>query len=256
MNKEEAIKYLKEALSEIPRLSNLAYNNTEYPVWLETIRGVIIHVFGKESYEYQQLSKIYSLSRNFPQNSYKQNLKKRAIALESIIKAWETLGLETDTIEVPETPEVHILTSDWEGIKKEFGVSKTNFSKKINFVKDQFKREIIFRDVEQSFALASTGYSKPAVILAGGVIEELLRLYLLHKGMSPQKPLKKDFNGYIQTCVNNRLLKDSVSHLSDSVRQFRNLVHVSAEKDNKYTISKATAKGAVSSIFTIANDFR
>ena len=30
MNKEEAIKYLKEALSEIPRLSNLAYNNTEF----------------------------------------------------------------------------------------------------------------------------------------------------------------------------------------------------------------------------------
>ena len=32
-------------------------------------------------------------------------------------------------------------------------------------------------------------------------------------------------------------------------------VHLSAEKTKKYTISKSTAIGAVSSIFTIANDF-
>jgi len=93
------------------------------------------------------------------------------------------------------------------------------------------------------------------VILAGGVIEELLRLYLTQNGISPQKPLKKDFKGYIQTCEQNKLLKSGTSHLSDSARHFRNIVHLSKEVTKKHTISKATAKGAVSSIFTVANDF-
>lgn len=145
--------------------------------------------------------------------------------------------------------------TNWEAIKREFNVTKVSFGKNINFIKDPFKRNIIFRDVEEAYALASAGFYKPAVILAGGVIEELLRLYLEQKGIRPQKPLKTDFNGYIQTCIQKRLLKDSVSHLSDSVRGFRNLVHLSAEETKKHTISKATAIGAVSSIFTIANDF-
>ena len=92
----------------------------------------------------------------------------------------------------------------------------------------------------------------PAVILAGGVIEELLRLYLEHKQI---RPGKDDFDGYIRVCEQHSLLKNSVSKLSDSVRQFRNLVHLSAEKSKRYTISKSTAIGAVSSVFTIANDF-
>jgi hypothetical protein len=143
-------------------------------------------------------------------------------------------------------------TENWKAISKQFGVTKMAFGKRINFVKDPFKKEIIFRDIEDASNLASSGFSKPAVILAGGVIEELLRLYLDHKGI---KPTNNNFNIYIQTCTQNDLLKNSVSHLSDSVRQFRNLVHLSAEKNAKYTISKATAIGAVSSIFTIANDF-
>ncbi len=90
------------------------------------------------------------------------------------------------------------------------------------------------------------------MILAGGVIEELLRSYLHFKQVTP---IKDDFDGYIQTCEQQRLLKRSVSRLSDSVRQFRNLVHIDAEKTKKHSISKATAKGAVSCIFTLANDF-
>ncbi len=75
------------------------------------------------------------------------------------------------------------------------------------------------------------------------------------KGISPQKPLKRDFNGYIQTCEQKGLLKAGIRRLSDSARYFRNLVHLSAEKTKKHTMPKATAKGAVAAIFTIANDF-
>ena len=141
---------------------------------------------------------------------------------------------------------------NWKAIDKEFGVTKRMFGKRINFIIDSFKRTIIFRDVEDSFALARLGFSKPAVILAGSVIEELLRLYLEYKTITP---LAENFDGYIRTCEQSGLLKDSVSRLSHAVRQFRNLVHLSAEATKKHTISKATAIGAVSSIFTIANDF-
>lgn len=140
----------------------------------------------------------------------------------------------------------------WKLIEDDYGVTKRQFAKNINFVKNPFKRSIIFRDVEHAYILASKGYSKPSVILAGSVIEELLRIFLDSKNIVVSN---KTFDCYIQTCEHYGLLKKSISLLSDSVRHFRNLVHLSKEEEKKHTISKATAKGSVSSIFTISNDF-
>ena len=145
--------------------------------------------------------------------------------------------------------------ANWMAIKNEYGFTKRSFGRRINFVKDSFKRTAIYRDVEQAFILERSGFSKPAVILAGGVIEELLRLYLKREGISPQKPLKKDFYGYIQTCEQKGILKAGIASLSDFARHFRNLVHLSNEETKRHAISKSIAKGAVASIFTIANDF-
>jgi len=92
----------------------------------------------------------------------------------------------------------------WAEIEKDFEVSKRAFGKKINFVKNKFKRNIIFRDIAQAYFFAENNFNKPAVILAGGVIEELLRLYLKHKEISPSG---KSFNEYIISCDNNGLLK-------------------------------------------------
>ncbi|MBN1796328.1 MAG: hypothetical protein JW804_06615 [Sedimentisphaerales bacterium] len=142
---------------------------------------------------------------------------------------------------------------NWEAIQNEYGISKKDFGKKINFVSDKFKRGIIFRDTEHAFVLASQGFSKTALILAGGVIEELLRQYLEHKKV---KPGDNTFFAYIEACKGNRLLKRGVFRLSDSIRDFRNYVHLAREKKKSDTILKTTAKGAVSSIFTIANDFQ
>jgi len=153
---------------------------------------------------------------------------------------------------VPTMP-VRSSKNNWEAIESEYDISKRDFGKKINFVSDSFKKKIIFRDVEHAFVLASQGFSKPALILAGGVIEELLRLYLEHKNIRPEC---EKFFAYIKACKDNGLLKHGVSRLTDSVRDFRNLVHLSNEETSRYTISKPTAKGAVASIFTIANDFQ
>jgi len=140
----------------------------------------------------------------------------------------------------------------WARIKNEFGVSKLTFGRKIYFVKGKFKREIIFRDTLNAYMLAEKGFSKSAVILAGSIIEELLRLYLECKNIQPSK---NNFNEYIKLCESKGILKKGISKLSDSVRHFRNIVHLKNEISSKYTISKAAAKNAVSSIFIISNDF-
>jgi len=143
-------------------------------------------------------------------------------------------------------------TDTWHEIEREYDVSKRSFGKKINFVQDPFKMKEIFRDVEQAFLLACDGFSKPSVILAGGVVEELLRLYLAHKNVTLTK---NNLDSYIRACEDNGLIKAAIHKLADSVRQFRNIVHLERESSTRHTISKATAKGAVSSVFTIANDF-
>ena len=140
----------------------------------------------------------------------------------------------------------------WAEIKKDFDISKRVYGLKIHFVTDSFKRNIIFRDIAQAYFFAQNGFNKPAVILAGGVIEELLRLYLNYKNINPEN---NTFNEYIKACDTEGLLKKGISKLSDSLRDFRNVVHLENEKSSRYTISKVTAKGAITSIFTISNDF-
>jgi hypothetical protein len=136
----------------------------------------------------------------------------------------------------------------WNEIKEDYGISKRAFGKKINFVTDKFKRKIIFRDVEHACILLNNGYSKPAVILAGSVTEELLRLFLKHNKI---KPSNNRFESYIEACTKNNLIKTGIHSLSDTVRHFRNIVHLEKEKSSKDTIFISAAKVAVSSIFTI-----
>jgi len=137
-------------------------------------------------------------------------------------------------------------------IQNDYDVSKQTFAKRINFVTDKHKRKIIFRDIEDAYVLSKKGFYKSAVILAGGVIEELLRQYLASHNV---KPKNNNFGEYIKICQQKRLLKSGIFQLSDSVRHFRNLVHLSQEETQRHTISRSTANGAMSSIFTIANDF-
>lgn len=139
----------------------------------------------------------------------------------------------------------------WEQISKEFEISKQTFGKKMNFVTDKFKRTIIFRDTEHAFVLAKAGFSKPAVILAGGVIEELLRLYLENQNLKPQSD---SFWSYITTCEKEGLFKSGINRLSDSLRHFRNLVHLQLEESNRHTLDRAAAHSAVASIFVIIKD--
>ena len=269
MNKQQAIEFLKQRLSEVSHLAELPFDNQEYPLWRTNIRDVLEAMFGRDSSEFQDFShynwqaptRTLNVLTSLHASDYLVNLHRIENVLLGIIQKYELLGLdansETDKQKRKLDTQIgelskSVKTTSWRDIESLFGITKVGFGRKINFITDHFKRTLIFRDVEQAFVLASSGFSKPAVILAGGVIEELLRLYLRYKQI---KPITDNFDGYIQTCEQEGLLKDGISRLSDSARHFRNLVHLSKEQTKRHTISKSKAKGAVASIFTIANDF-
>lgn len=188
----------------------------------------------------------YSADKDFPH--YKA-MESRVNELKQIRNR---MGDKKDKIDEYELLfEFKKIPSWWPKIKEEFGISKHEFGRKINFVQGEYKRAVIFRDVEHAYALSKIGFSKPAVILSGSVIEELLRIYLLHKNM---KVKDSTFSEYVRVCEKNGFLKDAVRSLTTSVRYFRNLIHLEKESKKKDTISHATAAGAVTAIFTLVND--
>ena len=158
----------------------------------------------------------------------------------------KTMTSNSKRFESLKSPEI------WKQIKEEYDFTKKTFGNRISFVNDSNVRLVIFRDTEHAYILEKYGFNKPATVLAGGVIEELLRQYLIYKGI---KPSKDDFNGYIKTCKEKGLIRDGYSGLSDTYRYFRNFVHISKEKTKKHAISKGKAKGAVAAIFTIIDAF-
>lgn len=263
MDKKEIISLLERKSNEAWHVASLPPNNIEFIPWRRNIEDILETVFGVDSTEYKRVHDADVVSQgsaHWDKYGYKELVQKIQLEISSIIQKYQMFELGTDNEAYidksrSDSLKAPALRTNWRDIESEFGVTKRSFGKRINFVKDPFKRTVIYRDVEQAFILGRSGFSKPAMILAGGVIEELLRLYLKQKGISPQKPLKKDFNGYIQTCEQKGLLKAGISHLSDSARYFRNLVHLSKEETKRHAISKSTAKGAVASIFTIVNDF-
>ncbi len=139
----------------------------------------------------------------------------------------------------------------WKQIAEEYGIDQKVFGKKIKFV-DKNTKKIIFRDIEDAYVLSKKGFSKPSIILAGGVIEELLRIYLFKKGHEFKK---NNFSEYVNLCETNNYLRIGARRLTDSSRDFRNLVHLESEIKTKTTPSQPMASNVVSAIFTIVNDF-
>jgi len=154
-----------------------------------------------------------------------------------------------DLVRIFEKPDEALL---WRDIEKVHGMTKRKFGNQTNFIKERFQKNIIFRDIAQAHFLVLNGFPKPAVILCGSVLEELLRLYLEEKGI---KPKPDTFNGYVKACVDNDLLSKSINGLSDAVRVFRNVAHIKLEKTKKETISKSTAGATLGLVFTIAERF-
>ena len=142
-------------------------------------------------------------------------------------------------------------TSVWKFIKKDYGISKNIFGKKLNFIKDKPTRSVVFRDVAESYLLFHDGYLKPAIISSGSVIEEILRQFLLAHSIKPEQ---YTFEKYIDSCYKYGIIKKGTNQLTESLRHFRNITHISREIKDNIKVSKSIAAGAVASIFTIVNN--
>ncbi|MFC1495328.1 hypothetical protein ACFL6W_08610, partial [Thermodesulfobacteriota bacterium] len=207
---------------------------TQAPIWSSYTKDLIntsqVFISPDENIlKYKTLDDVITQLRQWASDSYPHSKKTLFVLKEK----------EKMKNPAPEKPSIKPKSKDvWSDIANDYDISKRMFGKKINFVDDRFKRQILFRDVEHAYILANLGFSKPAVILAGGVIEELLSLYLQHKNI---KPNRNTFNAYIQACETHGLLKRAIQRLTDSLRHFRNLVHLSNEKTKRETISKAAA---------------
>jgi len=106
MDKGKAIKFFKKSLSEIPHLAKSSYDNHDYPLWRDTIEGILEAVFGRDSSEYQNFSKAQSYVSHPGENhqkTYLWVLKRRETALKSIIRKYEVLGIETKPAAVEES---------------------------------------------------------------------------------------------------------------------------------------------------------
>ncbi|MDD5082921.1 MAG: TIGR02391 family protein [Dehalococcoidales bacterium] len=100
MDKKEAISYLQDRLTEIPTLVRLAYDNQEYPLWRYQIEDVLEEVFGHDSKEHKRFVESHSKHRSSSLDGsaqrrwYSDELKMCEIAILSIIKTYETLGMK------------------------------------------------------------------------------------------------------------------------------------------------------------------
>jgi len=244
--------------NEIAELVSITERDAEIALMLVyDLRGFFGGGSGRDSYGFKQAD-FYQDDSAYDEFLRFENLEQKMeeffVGRNSTTNARKRASSKGESMTTSETLWKLSSSQDiWNDVYEDFDVKKLTFAKSINFVTDDYKRKAIFRDIEQSYILAKNGFSKPAVILAGSVIEELLRLYLKTKKV---QPANNTFDEYIKACENSGFLKGAVNRLSDSVRHFRNLVHLEKETSPKHKISKATAKSAVASIFIVSNDFQ
>lgn len=141
--------------------------------------------------------------------------------------------------------------SVWKHIKSKYGLNQQVIGVKINFIKDSFRRSIILRDIKDAVFALENDMTKIAVVLSGGVIEEILRCKLESKNI---KPARENFYNYIETCLNNNIIKKNTANLLHAIRDFRNLVHLKNEESRKDRISGNEASTTINSIFTLLKD--
>ena len=142
----------------------------------------------------------------------------------------------------------------WKEIEENYDMSKRKFGRLIFFIEDIQLRKIIFRDISHAYFLSVNGFNKPAGILAGSIIEELLKQYLQFNHI--QVKANERFNDIINKCKSNNLIIEEIKNVSNALRHFRNYVHIGKEKEMDYTISKPVAKSSVANIFAIAERFK
>jgi predicted nucleotide-binding protein len=110
MDKKEAIEFLKEALTEIPRLGKLPHDNQDFILWRNRV-GTIIK-YGLDDDDCDTFDSVRPLDflddigvENIGQSlDYPKKLKDYEAALKSIIEKYKLLGFDTKPSTMTETP--------------------------------------------------------------------------------------------------------------------------------------------------------
>lgn len=152
----------------------------------------------------------------------------------------------------------------WEQVTEEFAVTKRKLAKRIPYVLNRKVRAIIYRDIEDAMRCKQHSLWKPSVILAGGVVECLMRnlvdsvgdekkVRTAYKEFFPERKHKKPetLEEYIGVCRHLGLVDGSIADLLSAVRGWRNLVHPDKERRSALKPDKNMAETALRSIFQL-----
>ncbi len=109
MDKREAIELLKQALTEIPQLKGLQYDDKKYQLWLDRVQQIISNGLSRDdSKTFISIDLPIPVIDSFTsstvrQNHYLKRLAQYGVNIEKIIQKYEMLGVEekSTVIEVP-----------------------------------------------------------------------------------------------------------------------------------------------------------
>lgn len=103
--------------------------------------------------------------------------------------------------------------------KKEIGIGKRGILK---WIKDRDLQKIVRRDYATAQICEEEGLFKPAIILYAGVLEALLQYKI-------NKDEKEKFIDLIEEAMQSKLIKQEQASHMNTIRDFRNYVHVYKE---------------------------
>jgi hypothetical protein len=167
MDKREAIEFLKQYLSDIPRLAKLDLDNEEYPLWYSKIRDIIEAVFGRDSSEYQDFVRCdwqapmrrMRILEGLHRNDYISNLKRIKVALKGIIQKYEILEIEIEPAAVAKQPLGKEIRRQLSGTPEEIAPHIVRVAQEFQFQG--------FKYLAQEVSYKSSRFSKKFTILCG-----------------------------------------------------------------------------------------
>ena len=112
MDESKAIELLRQALTEIPNLKELHYDNQKFKLWCNRVETIIKYGLDEDDYNtFESVQSLYFLDDIVDigieqSEDYPKKLKDYETALLSIIKKYEMLGIETEPEAKVEPPDV------------------------------------------------------------------------------------------------------------------------------------------------------
>lgn len=141
-----------------------------------------------------------------------------------------------------------------------------------HFIKDKEIKELLIKDWEEAKKAFQNGLYKSTIVLCGGVIEALLiyclsliqneakssyyQKYLESKNKSAKPPEIEYWEMYqlIEIAKQHNILTSNTTKLSHIIRDFRNFIHLYAQKREQSTLNQSTASVVMNLLAIIYED--